>query len=330
VAIDYTQASSFKLKYRLTGIDKEWINIGNPAVARYADIRDGKYDFEIRVFDQNNNNLAQKNLKIEILAPFYRTTWFRILLAIILVSLAYFFYKLRSTQIRKDAQKIEQIRRIKAESEINALRSQMNPHFIFNCLNTVDSYILLNKTDEASKFLNKFSKLVRMILENSQQEFIPLQQDLETLELYIKLEQERSYPKFEYEFEIDKTCSENTFYIPSTIIQPFVENAILHGIRHKMEGVPKLNIEIEKLLDAIRITVKDNGIGRKAAEIINRDKNQNKTSLGLALTRERIARLHELYPNNASLEICDIDKKGETGTTVQLILPILTLENLNT
>jgi LytS/YehU family sensor histidine kinase len=316
------------LKYRLKGIDKDWVSTNNPALVRYADLKDGKYTFEIEVFDQNINRLGHKSLEIILKAPFYRTSWFRLLMAVLLVSLAYFFYNLRSTQIRKEAQKKEQIRRIKAESEINALRSQMNPHFIFNCLNTVDSYILLNKTDEASRFLNRFSKLVRMILENSQQEFIPLEQDLQTLELYIKLEQERSHPTFVYDISFDEQVFEKTYYIPSTIIQPFVENAILHGLRHKINGVPSLKLNIKKTDNLIHISLIDNGIGRKAANEINKDKNQNKTSLGLSITRERIDRLNQLYENKASLEIIDIDTEDEAGTKILITLPLLTLENL--
>jgi ligand-binding sensor domain-containing protein len=324
VAIDYTQTNSLQLKYRLKGVDKEWITAQNPATARYSEVKDGSYIFEIQVFDSNNMLLESKNLEITILAPFYRTSWFRVLLALILVGLAYVFYKIRSDQIRNEAKKKEEIRRIKAESEINALRSQMNPHFIFNCLNTVDSYILLNKTTEASKYLNKFSRLVRMILENSQQEFIPLRLDIETLELYLKLEQERSFPTFSYTLDIGEECFQTTFYIPSTLIQPFAENAILHGLRHKINGPGEIKIQIKKQEENICITLTDNGIGRKASEIINKDKVQNKTSLGLALTRERISKLNDLYAGSARLSIKDLAE----GTQVIIELPLLTLYNL--
>jgi ligand-binding sensor domain-containing protein len=328
VAIDYTQPSSLRLKYRLVGIDKEWILSKNPAEARYSEVKEGNYNFEVQVFDQNNAKVANKNLEIRLLAPFYRTSWFRILMAAILVSVAYFFFKLRSDQIRNESEKKEQIRRIRAESEINALRSQMNPHFIFNCLNTVDSYILLNKTDEASKFLNKFSKLVRMILENSRQDFIPLQQDLRALELYIDLEKVRSNPSFESSIDIDPACNESTFYIPSTIIQPFVENAILHGLRHKTNGTAKLKLQIKKEGQSIAIHLIDNGIGREASAKINKEKIRDKTSVGVDITQERINKLNELYPGKASLTVIDIIENKEMGTHVHICLPLLTIENI--
>jgi ligand-binding sensor domain-containing protein len=330
VAIDFLEPEKLKLKYRLNGIDKEWILAPNPSTARYAELNEGDYVLEIMAGTSNDEmQTSVKKLIIHIKAPFYRTSWFRAFLAVILVSLAYVFYNIRSNQIRKEAQKKEQIRRIKAEAEINALRSQMNPHFIFNCLNTVDSYILLNKTNEASDFLNKFSKLVRMILENSRQDFIPLQQDIKALELYINLERERSNASFDYQIDIEPECTQNTFYIPSTIIQPFVENAILHGLRHKSEGQAMLKLHIQKLDDSIAISLLDNGVGREAAGKINKEKIQDKTSVGIAITQERIVKLNELYPGKTSLKVEDILEDGLSGTHVYITLPIITIENLN-
>ncbi len=330
VAIDYTQGQNLKLKYKLNGIDNDWVKTANPSTARYSKVNEGTYIFEIQVLDGSSTIvLNSKKIQIRVAAPFYRTTLFRILMAFLLMGAAYFFYKIRSQQIRNETKKIEEIKRIRAESEINALRSQMNPHFIFNCLNTVDSYILLNKTEEASNFLHKFSKLIRMILENSRQEFIPIKQDIEALELYIKLEKERSYPSFDYSLDIDPECLSSTFYIPATIVQPFVENAILHGLRHKNDGKGMLFLKYTVHEKVLQIDVADNGIGRKAADIINFEKSQHKTSLGMSLTQERIHKLNELYPQQASINIIDLEKEQiATGTAVKIHLPMITLENI--
>jgi Histidine kinase/Y_Y_Y domain/Two component regulator propeller len=329
VGIEYGFPQKVKLQYKLEGYDKQWVNVGNPATARYTNVEEGSYQFLVKATDENGTVSSDiKTLNIKVHAPFYRTTWFRGLLLVGLASLSYLLYKLRIKQIRSDTRKKEELKRIKAESEISALRSQMNPHFIFNCLNTVDSYILLNKTDEASEFLNKFSKLIRIILENSRQEFVPLQQDIKALELYIKLEQERSNPKFKFEVNIIDELLKNEYFIPSMLVQPFVENAILHGLRHKTEVVGNLKINYETNNNQLIIKIIDNGIGRQASRKINFAKSFSKNSVGIELTEQRILKLNESYPERAFFKITDINEPNNTGTIIEIDLPLLTQNDI--
>ncbi len=329
VGIEYGFPEKVKLQYQLQSYDKQWVTSKNPATARYVNVPEGTYIFMVKATDENDLVSSEtKSVKIIVHAPFYRTTWFRILMVVGFIGLGYLLYRLRLSQVREEAKKKEEIRRIRAEAEINALRSQMNPHFIFNCLNTVDSYILLNKSNEASEFLNKFSKLIRMILENSRQEFIPIEQDVKALELYIKLEQERSYPPFAYEINIDEKLYEQTYYIPSMLIQPFIENAILHGLRHKKEEIGEVYLNIKKTDNQIIIHIIDNGIGREAAKKINNLKTLIKKSVGLKLTEERIEKLNELYPEKTYLKITDINEGKDKGTIVEIGLPLITHETL--
>jgi LytS/YehU family sensor histidine kinase len=155
------------------------------------------------------------------------------------------------------------LRQQRAEAENKALRAQMNPHFVFNCMNTIEYYILSNQSDKASGFLQNFSLLVRNVLENSQNDLIPLQQELDTLRLYIDLEKERVEDKFQYQITVDAAILE-TCQIPPLLLQPFVENAILHGLRHKTDGIEFLDIQLRSANNRLWVTIEDNGVGRKA------------------------------------------------------------------
>ncbi len=323
VGIEYGFPQKVKVNYQLQGIDKQWIMTNNPATIRFSNLPDGRYELWVKATDESGKISSEiRKINVIINAPFYRTVWFRMLLLFTFVALGYLIYRIRTERIKIEARRTEEIRRVKAEAEISALRSQMNPHFIFNCLNTVDSYILTNKTDEASEFLNKFSKLIRQILENSRQELIPILQDFNALELYIKLEQERSFPKFQYKISIDDTLENETYFIPSMLIQPFVENAILHGLRHKKEG-GELKISIKKTDNQIVCLIEDNGIGREHSAKINATKQSNKSSVGIQLTKDRIQKIAEMYNQSATIELSDLSEENNTGTIVEIKLPLL-------
>ena len=328
VGIDYAHPKDIKIRYFLEGIDKNWQEISNNSRIRFNNLDEGKYILKYQSVDINGeNNSAIKQLAIEIDAPFWRTTWFRFLMILLLASLGYALYLLRVRQITEKTTQLEEIKRIRAESEVRALRSQMNPHFIFNCMNTIDSYILLNRTNEASEFLGKFSKLIRVILENSRQEFVNLDQDLKALELYIQLEQERCNYKFSYEITMEKHLVEKGYLIPSLLLQPFVENAILHGLRHKKdEG--ELYINVQVIDNQLISYIIDNGIGRAASAKINAFMTMSKQSIGMKLTQERIEKLNEIYPNLAFFKIKDINEGDDTGTIIEIGLPLLTQENI--
>ncbi|RDB05965.1 sensor histidine kinase [Runella aurantiaca] len=327
--IEYGFPQKVKLRYQLEGVDAEWITTSNPTTVRYANLREGTYGFAVRATDEAGKISSEtRTLKVVIHAPFWRTLWFRALLVFTLMGMGYMFYRLRISQIRAEVKYREEIKRVKAEAEIMALRSQMNPHFIFNCMNTIDAYIMLNKTSQASDFLQKFSRLIRMILENSRQEFIPIAEELEALELYIQLEQERSNGKFNYEITIDPRLNQRQYLIPSTLFQPLVENAILHGLRHKKGESGELYIHLKMGEGLLIGNIIDNGIGRKASAKVNAFKKYQAQSLGTALTEERIRKLNDLYPDKTSLKIKDIQFENDTGTIVELRLPLLTLQTL--
>ena len=228
------------------------------------------------------------------------------------------FVNFRNKRKREKAELSQQI----SETEMKALRSQMNPHFIFNALQSIHTFLLSKKSEEAGEYLLKFSKLMRLILENSLHAEVPLNKDIEALELYMKLESLRLHYPFIYQLDINKEIQTENITIPPLILQPFIENAIWHGLQYKPEhGL--LNIKIEKLDDYIICRVQDNGMGRAFARQIQSESSDNNKSLGLKITAERLAVINKINNTNASFELTDLfdsDNKP-SGTLVTLKLP---------
>ena len=209
-----------------------------------------------------------------------------------------------------------------AKAETIALRAQMNPHFIFNCLNSINSYVIDQKHETASDYLIKFSKLIRLILDNSRSETISVDKELETLKLYVILESARFDNKFACVYNIAEDVNTNTIMIPPMLLQPFVENAIWHGLMQK-EGEGTITIEIKKEDEEfLNISITDDGIGReKAAEL--KSKSATHKSHGLKVTSQRIEMMNKLNSTGAQVHIVDLkdDQGVATGTKVELIIP---------
>ena len=230
---------------------------------------------------------------------------------IVLIAGVFLFLGFRKRQKIKAEQKEILLKAEISETEMKALRAQMNPHFIFNALNSIADYINKNDARSADYYLGKFAKLMRGILENSEEKEISLSEELKMLEFYMDLESLRFKNKFNYEVKIaDDINPENTL-IPPMILQPFVENSILHGLAKK-ENDGKITIHIDKTEDLLKCTIEDNGIGRK-----NPNENLNK-SYGVKLTRERIALFDKSKNSDSGVFYTDL----ETGTRVELRLPL--------
>ena len=233
-----------------------------------------------------------------------------LLLLVIVMIGAYLIYK-----NAKEKRKANQLLILKS------LRSQMNPHFIFNALNSVNSFISKNDEKSANKFLAEFSKLMRMVLENSQEDFVPLGQELMIIELYLKLEQYRFRDKFEYDYILNGDIDTDNFQIPPMLIQPFIENAVWHGLRYK-ETFGKLTVTLTQIEKDLVVTIVDDGIGRKKSMEL-KTKNQEKNSKGLKNTKECIVIINTIYRKRYNLQIRDLDSMLEdSGTHITLTLPL--------
>lgn len=278
-----------------------------------------KKDKEIQILNQENTVQSKNN---ELLRG-------AIVALLFFGFLGWQFYRYRQ-KIKQEREHIAKVRAEEAaerhwqETELRALRSQMNPHFIFNCLNSIKSLTLKNETDKASLYITKFSRLMRQVLENSRSEWISLHQEIETLSLYMDMEKLRFQSKFDYQLDISPDLSPHSIQVPPMVIQPYVENAIWHGLMHK-EGNGKVVVSLsEKDNKQLIIKVIDNGIGRKRSSELKSKSATEKKSFGLQITSERMDMLNQYYHINASTMIKDLydDLGNPLGTEVQLIIPL--------
>ncbi|MCD4698331.1 MAG: tetratricopeptide repeat protein [Bacteroidales bacterium] len=239
-----------------------------------------------------------------------------IILITVVVLLIFSKYKFRQKHLRI---KLEMKN---LETEQRLLRSQMNPHFIFNSMNSIQSYISGNDSFTAMTYLSKFAQLMRNILDNSRKSLIALSDEINTLELYMELESIRFNKKFDCKIEVDPELPVDAIYIPPMLIQPFVENSIKHGLRNK-KSKGLLEIEFRQNNKLITCIVKDNGIGREKAMELNKEKNKTHQSLGMQVTRERLDALSKEKGININFEITNlINKDGKaSGTQVLINLP---------
>jgi LytS/YehU family sensor histidine kinase len=203
--------------------------------------------------------------------------------------------------------------------ELQSLRAQLNPHFIFNCINSIDAFIHSNDKYNATVYLNKFARLLRNILDSSKLTTVSFAKDVDTLKLYVELEELRHENKFRTEFDIDDELLSNDYKVPALIIQPFVENAILHGLKNREDNEGVLQVTIKKVNDKIEYIIKDNGIGRKAAAMIPQNK---EASYGMQMSNDRIKLFNK--EEKPSVQIIDLYKEHiATGTEVKVLLNII-------
>lgn len=323
----FNNANQNRFLYKLNDVDKEWVLTDKNSIS-YSGLTNGRYVFELKAF--NNDGVESKVRKwiIVIQPPFWKTWWFYTLLGILVGSVLYFFYRYKLKQIQKQEELKTQYAKQIAEIEMKALRAQMNPHFIFNSLNSIQKYILKNDSFQASQYLTKFSKLIRLILDHSNQNYILLSSEIDLLSLYIEIEDLRFDNQFLYELTVDPRLSPDICEIPSMIIQPYIENAIWHGLLHKKEkGTLKVSFQKEEE-DTVKVIIEDDGIGREQAKVLKSKQVLKKKSYGLQITGDRISILNALQNKKTTVEIVDLkDAKGDSlGTQVILIIPIQNIE----
>lgn len=312
-------------QYQLEGFDEDWISAGNNNTSTYSKVPPGNYNFLLRAKYpggtwRNSNN----ELSLDLKPTFTQSLIFKLLIALLVLSLLYAVYRYRTYHLLKEQQIKSDFKNQLSEVKLEALRSQMNPHFLFNSLNSIDNYILSNRPQEASEYLSKFSKLIRNILDFSKHKQISLVEELSTSKLYIEMEQLRFSDKFEYQINVDKAIKQEKVMIPPLILQPYIENAIWHGLLHK-EDKGHLSITIAEQGGKLKIVIDDDGIGRKKAMSIKSKSATKHKSHGMKITEARIRILNELHELGGTVEILDkYDTSSKpAGTCVSIHLPVL-------
>ncbi len=286
--IDFLDKNPKEYRYKLEGVDEDWVYADKRTYVGYTQVQSGDYTFKLnarRTGEAWSANEARYT--IHIATPFWKTWWFILGSVLLLGGIIYLIVQDRIAARKKEQALKAEFEQQIAAIEMKALRAQMNPHFLFNSLNSINYYVLKGESARASSYLENFAKLIRLILQNSKEKLIPLEQELEALQLYIQMEQLRFEDKFDFYFTIEDDLDTSFFSIPPLIIQPYVENAIWHGLFNKTTK-GRLDIKVWLEEQTIFIQIKDDGIGRVAARKIAASKSKTKESLGLKLTQARM------------------------------------------
>lgn len=319
--LDFSNQDYHQFAYRLIGSDKDWHYINIQRFARITNISPGKYTFQVKVANVEGLWSEPISVNIEVQALFYQTAWFRVIVVLFLALLIFSIYLIRINQIRNTERVKADFNRQVTESKMAALRAQMNPHFIFNSLNSINRYIIKNDLKTSSLYLTRFARLIRIILDSSASSSIPLDRELEALKLYIELEQLRFDNKFEYQIVLDDSVHAEFIKVPPLIFQPYVENAIWHGLLPKNDDC-RLNIRMSLTDDMLIAEIVDNGIGRGASAARKSEQNATRKSVGIKLTEERLRNLGNVNSQHGSQEIIDLYHTDGTAAGTKVILKI--------
>lgn len=326
-------------RYRIGGPDENW-EMTQGGVLEYPSLSIGEHNFEIEAIGSNSKSSKTTKIIFTVSPPFYLRLWFLLLILVLVVVLSYYLINRRIRILRKDHQLAQYLLRLENEKlenenkvvefnknlielEQKALMLHMNPHFIFNSINAINGFYSSGDIEGAKLYVNMFSKLLRSILDFSQKKLIPIEDEVELLHNYLRLNQLRFNNKFVYDIEVDPSINQNMQQIPPMVIQPFVENAIIHGIA-TLESQGKIKIRLYIEGDFLVGEIIDNGIGLTASA--NQNKNRLHTSTGIKISKERIQLFVHSKMSDA-LEIIELKTNGNktSGTLVRFKL---LLENL--
>ncbi len=323
-AINLANPENIKYQWKLEGSEKEWSPLTKKSSVNYSNLSPGRYRFLVRA---SNDEVLSKAISssFKIKKAYWQELWFQALAALIGSLFIFAIYQLRVRQIRSNEAKKRaelEIENKLLTLEQKALQLQMNPHFIFNALNSIQSLVVTENYKTARREINNFASLMRGILSNSRKQKITLEEEVESLKKYINMEQFCQKNKFTFDIVLPEDIDAEEIEIPPMLIQPFVENAIIHGFSH-LEEEGKLLITFFIKFNLIGVEIRDNGIGREKAEAMKKNKRPGHQSTALAVTKERLQALRGNL-KYSFLEIQDVHKEDGTigGTSVTLQLPL--------
>ena len=319
----YKSNGNFNFAYRFVGDKEGWTPLpGNSEVLSIPRLPLGNITLQLKMIDHENRdseNILQ--FKLYVSPPYYQRWWFYLLITLSMLGLSLLVFKIRIQQLRRKQD--QRLRQLRLENELrltqqNALKAQMNPHFLFNVLNSIKGYIYENDKKNAARYLSDFSSLVRKVLELSSLPTVSLEEEIEALKLYIDLEAMLLQRDFEYSIITDENIDLSAVHVPSLLLQPYVENAFKHGLRHK-KGPKRLIIRIQMNYSdgLLIIEITDNGIGRNAAELLNTQNRGEHQSFASSAMEKRIQLLNFEKKDVVGVEIRDnFEIRESAGTTV--------------
>ncbi|MCW3070734.1 MAG: hypothetical protein JWO44_624 [Bacteroidetes bacterium] len=306
-------------QWMMEGFDRQYNPVSKNTSATYSNLPAGNYTFKLRSYG-SKGNWNERAYSFTVVPPLWATWWFILLCVLLVIAVSWLLINHRIKQIRMiEFEKINNIKKI-TESELKAMRAQMNPHFMFNALSSIQDVIMTKDEENAIIHLTDFARLMRLILENSTQKTITLQDELEFILLYLNLEEIRFNNKYKVKVNVAKDISTEDIFIPPMLIQPYIENAIIHGLIHKdSEGLLELDFSIteDRNRPFLTCTVTDNGIGRKQSASFSEFKLKPHRSMGMDITAYRIEMLNNIN-RGFSIQINDLNQ----GTRVEITIPL--------
>ncbi|MBI9033291.1 MAG: histidine kinase [Bacteroidales bacterium] len=324
INIDYigvSLADQGKVKYRYTllGLLDTWLYTYDRNI-KFASLAPGPYTFKVCALNKAGEWSEPAVFNFTILKPFWNTLAFKIFIVLIILIVFSSILKYKTNIVKNENQLREDVIILRQK----ALAKQVDPHFIYNSLNSIQSFILKNENIVAVKYLAKFSKLMRKVLHNSTESYVSIEEEIQAITLYLELERVRFDEKFDFQIKIDPKLHSEISFIPSFFIQPFVENAIWHGLMN-LQRAGEVSVVIEKNEDDVKIIIQDNGVGREKAQSIKKYKVKGHTSMGVDISMQRLELVNRLHHTNYQLIIEDLrSEKGiPMGTKVSFNLPFI-------
>lgn len=317
--IDYALENRKGFSYRLIGISSKW-NLVNGNSIKFSDLNPGDYIFELKLQNQYNSNNEVISLKFKVVPAYWQTLWFRIVAMLVIASIILWIFTIRHRKIINRERDKNKLEKEHALLELEAIKAQVNPHFIYNCLNSIKLSIVKDDNKGAEKQLSTFSKLVRETLDYSKTDFISLNKEIIYLDKYLQMEKLRFKEKLEYQI-ISNISDKESALIPCLLIQPFVENAVKHGLSKNGSDTSTIKIQFELKDNKVECKVEDSGCG-----IDTRILNKKNLPSGLGLSKKRAQIYNSIY--NMDIQIKIINKntlnQNENGTLATIILPYKT------
>jgi hypothetical protein len=324
VGISFKSNGDVRYRYRLLGLDSAWHETRETFLS-YPTLPSGDYELQLQAFNKFEvpSKLLVKHFAIDKLL--YERTWFRVLLSLLFLAVVGISVSLIIRRIRKREQEKTAISKRISELEQLSRKAQMNPHFIFNSLNSIQQYVMDADVAGANKFISGFSRLIRQTLDFSSKPEISLQEELDYLTNYLDIERTRLENTFSWLVDIDKAVDPAEYYIPPMILQPFVENSVRHGLRFRRDKNGVVTIAVKRTGDHLICVLEDNGVGRKAAKQYKSISPINYQSKGLSLTAERIEMFNKEHEQKITMHIDDLEDEAQNalGTRVTISFPVL-------
>jgi two-component sensor histidine kinase len=317
--ISFKSGGNVSYRYRLKGLSDEWDSTGQHML-EYPSIPPGNYELELIAV--NKKGIISNPVKISFIveAPFWQTLPFQVLVIAVAILITWILVAWRFSILRKEEQERSSVQQKLNELEQMALRAQMNPHFIFNCLNSIQNFIITSDLEATNWYLSEFAHLIRQTLDNSEKSTISITNEIKYLKRYLEMERMRFGHSFDYIIEVDAEIDNDMVSIPTMILQPYIENSIRHGIRYKENGGGRINIKFQKTAEGFVCIIQDNGIGRKKANEYKSRVRVEYQSKGMSLTAERINILNRQLIDPITIEINDLTNEDQQALGTRVII----------